>query len=128
MAKSTPADDGTSTSPAMPPPKGAPANAGALGPMDNPEVHAAIASFNEQMDELDAQAGKINAQRRALREGLQARGLNMDAVRAARAHHKANEKKRAKFDVSYLIARKALDLPVQADMLDEAPKAAGTTH
>lgn len=94
-------------------PSKAPAPAGPLGPKDNPEVLAAINDAIEKLDALDQEAAEINAKKRAVREGIKARNIEMAALVAARAQKKMRDDKRAQFDTDLLICRKAMDLPIQ---------------
>lgn len=103
---------------------------------NNPEVHKAIADGVARINALKEERRSINADIKAVREGLQARGLNRHALADAERFFNMDKTQRQGYDDSLAIARQALDLPIQPALFDTPPpvdKAAGegapaTTH
>lgn len=81
---------------------------------------ARIKKAAEEMDNLDAKAKEINAKRSAIIEGLESKGVNRHAFRYARQVLGMKECKREGLDLSYMLCRQAMGLPVQTDWLDDS--------
>lgn len=82
--------------------------------LNNPQVRDAIRQAYARIDEYEAQRRDLNAKIKAEREGLSARGLNRHALELVRRYLKLATEQRDAFDETYMIARSASGLPVQA--------------
>lgn len=82
-------------------------------PLNNAQVRTFLKGMCRKLKELAAQSAEINAERRALYEAAEARGLNRHAVRQAFAYEKLSEEQRDGYDRSLDAARSAVGLPIQ---------------
>jgi len=98
----------------------------AVSMKDNPEVRGAVAQAFQRIAELENERREINAQIKAEREGLVARGLNKQALKDAERFWKLDETQRQGYDESLAISRKAMGLPIQPGLFDGGD--GGTKH
>lgn len=90
----------------------------ANNPMNNPEVKGAIVRAFEEIGELTEKRKEINADIKALREGLVARLGNKHAVDDAYRHHLRTEDQRAGYDRAMGVLRDAIGDPLQPALFD----------
>lgn len=76
-----------------------------------------------KLEDIANQRSSLNAASTAIFAGFDVYGLNRNALRAAIRYTKMNDDQKGNYDLSYLIARKALKVPVQADLFEEKAKA-----
>lgn len=82
-----------------------------------------LVDARDKLDDIASQRSSLNAASTAIFASLDTYGLNRNALRAAILYTKMDEEKRENYDLSYLISRKALGVPVQADLFEEKAKA-----
>ena len=82
-----------------------------------------LVDARDKLDDIASQRTSLNAASTAIFASLDTYGLNRNALRAAINYTKMDEEKRENYDLSYLISRKALGVPVQADLFEEKAKA-----
>lgn len=73
-------------------------------------------NYHDVMNVIEKDREGLNARATEARERLKSHGINVAAVNAARAYAKATEGKRAAFDTSYEVGRKAVGFPIQSDL------------
>lgn len=89
--------------------------------LDPKKLHPAILKAFEQIDGLVQQRAGLNADIKAVREGLVARGLNKQALKDAERYHKMTEDQRTGYDATLVLARAALGAPLQVDAFADLP-------
>lgn len=82
-----------------------------------------LVDARDKLEDITSQRASLNAASTAIFASLDTYGLNRNALRAAILYTKMDEDKRENYDLSYLISRKALGVPVQADLFEEKAKA-----
>lgn len=87
-------------------------------PMNNPEVKGAIVRAFDEIGKLTEKRKEINADIKALREGLVARLGNKHAVDDAYRHHLRTEDQRAGYDRAMGVLRDAIGDPLQPALFD----------
>ena len=80
------------------------------------EVEAAIVAAFAKLKRLEEERAEINAEAKAVREGLIARGLYRPAISACFTLWKQEENKREIFDSTFVSIRSALGIPVQTEL------------
>lgn len=86
--------------------------AGRFGPKDNAEVHEAMRIAFEKKEDLINKRKAVNAELKAIDEGIVARGLNKQAWQDAQRYYRMTEDQRSGYDDTYGITRNAFDLPI----------------
>lgn len=76
-----------------------------------------------KLEDIANQRSSLNAASTAIFASLDVYGMNREALRAAIRYTKMDEDQRENYDLSYLISRKAMGHPVQADLFEEKAKA-----
>ncbi len=89
---------------------------------DTKELRDAIMAGVEGMQALDERASQVNAEREAIRTRMEELGINRHAFRHACAFNKLDEQQRDGFDLSMMIARRAIGLPLQGDLFGSKAK------
>lgn len=78
-----------------------------------------VRECNDAHNRADSDRSNATHETQAYLEKLELNGITRKAFRMARAYSKMDPDDRAGFDTAYQIARKALGVPVQADMFDD---------
>jgi hypothetical protein len=79
-----------------------------------------VQDFAKLVDEVGTAREALNAKLAAGKTGLIDDGFNKDALDAAIKYAKTPEEKRENWDLSYMYARKALNVPIQDDLFTHA--------
>ena len=90
--------------------------------MTNYKLDELVADAKNILDDIDGiekERQKLNAQMAKCMADLEAFGLNRHAVKAVRQMSKLDEDQRAGFDHTTEIIRRALKMEAQADLFDE---------
>jgi hypothetical protein len=90
---------------------------GNIGPLKEDIVKA-----RDKVLELKSKRSEINADLKAIRENLEAKGITKSAFDSALRHYEKDPEQREGYDQGYIIAREAMGLPVigaQMDMFTE---------
>lgn len=82
-----------------------------------------LVDARNKLDDIASHRSSLNAASTAIFASLDVYGLNREALRSAIRYTKMDEEGRENYDLSYLISRKALGQPVQADLFEEKAKA-----
>lgn len=111
-------------------PSGAARPNGAGISMMNEEVQAAVMASFERRKQLEDKRSEINADIKATRESLVARGLNKQVIDAEYKYWLMDDQKREGMDESRFVIRAAIGLPIQqADLFDPpSPNKGGPVH
>lgn len=97
---------------------------GAASLRDNREVRAAVVDAFRGIRERQASRSEDNAEIKAFREGLVARGLNKQALKDVERYNSMDASQRVGYDETIKICRSAIGAPVQADLFLSGEKAA----
>ena len=81
--------------------------------MSNQQVRSAVRSVFRKRKDLEQKRSELNADIKALREQLVGRGLNKHAMDILYRYYKMDEAQRDGFDMSWLIGRESIGLPIQ---------------
>ena len=74
---------------------------------------------------LKTQREGVNADKSAIIEKLEAKGINRHALKMAMQYAEMSETKRQNFDMAYELVREAIGEPLQGDLLKELDKKSG---
>lgn len=74
---------------------------------------------------LKSEREGVNADKSAIVEKLEAKGINRHALKMAMQYAEMNETKRQNFDMAYELVREAIGEPLQGDLLKELDKKSG---
>lgn len=86
---------------------------------------SSVAETRDKIIKLKAKRGEINSEIKALREGMEAKGVTKKAFDLALSYFESSPEQREGFDDGYLIAREGMGLKVkgaQLDLLDPVEK------
>ncbi len=84
------------------------------------EAETLIAGAIKELDVIDEERSLLNERAGEIRAGLRGKNITVEAVNATRQYMKKKEEKRAGYDKSYVIARKAAGEPIQLGLFGEA--------
>ena len=84
------------------------------------EAEKLISDAIKELDKIDEERSLLNERAGEIRAGLRAKNITVEAVNATRQYTKKKEEKRAGFDKSYVIARKAAGAPIQLGLFGKA--------
>jgi len=88
-------------------------------PQPNDVINQAIMNAMNEIKTLVSERSAINAKITAVIEGLEAKGVNRHAFRYAMKVEGMDETQRSSLDLSYVLSRTAMDIPVQTDWIQE---------
>lgn len=77
-----------------------------------------VRNAKERVIELKKKRTEINAELKAIREGVEAKGVQKRAFDLALSYFESDPEQREGFDESYIIAREAMGLKVKGAQLD----------
>jgi len=84
-----------------------------------------IASARDKIIELKKKRGEINAEIKAVRESMEAKGVQKRAFDLALSYFESAPEQREGFDSSYLLAREGMGMKVKGAQLDLLEESAG---
>lgn len=83
---------------------------------DDPELDRFLNESMENIEEIQRQVKALNAEKKAIVESVEAKGLNRHAFKEAMRYKKMDDSQRQGYDLSLKMARRASGNPIQSDL------------